>query len=77
MVLRVQKVHKAMQVPQESQVQMVSKGQRDTQAPQELQVKVVRVENQDQWDQLALLVLQVPLDSRAIQVIQVHPVQLA
>lgn len=76
MVLKVQKVLKATLVPQDSQVQMVPQDLKDTQAPQELQEKVVRVECQDLWDQLGPLVHQAPLDSRDIQVFQVHQVQL-
>lgn len=77
MGLKVQKVLKAMLVPQDSQVQMVPQDLKDTQAPQELQEKVVRVGGQDPWDQLGPKVHQAPLDTRAIQVFQVHPVQLA
>lgn len=77
MVLKVQRVHKAIKVPQDSQVLMVPKGQRDTLAPQEHQVKAVSLDCLDQWDPLDLLVLQVPLDSRVIQVFQVHLAQLA
>lgn len=77
MVLRVKKVHKAILVPPESQVQMVPQDQKDTQDPQEDQEKVVRMEGQDPWDKMGHPVQQVPLDLRAIQVFQDHLAQLA
>lgn len=77
MVLRVKRVHKAMLVPQDFQVQMVPQDQKATQAPQEDMEKVVIMECQDPWDQLGHLVQQVPLDLRAIQVFQAYLAQLA
>lgn len=77
MVFRVQRVHKAMLVPQDFQVQMAPQDQKDTQAPQEDQEKVVRTEDQDPWDQVGPPVHQVPLGLRAIQVFQAHLAQLA
>ncbi|CAN9507594.1 unnamed protein product [Ophioblennius macclurei] len=70
MVLQAQRVHKVMLALQECLVQMVPQDLKDTQDPEEHQVKLVRMEDQDQWDHLDLLVLQVLLDSKVIQVIQ-------
>lgn len=77
MVLRERRVHKAIQVPQEFQVQMAAQDLKDTQACQEHQEKAVRWEGQDPWDKLVPLVQQAPKDSRATQVFQAHLAQLA
>ncbi|KAK5853390.1 hypothetical protein PBY51_007178 [Eleginops maclovinus] len=77
MVFRVQRVHKAMEVHQESQAQMVHQDQKDTQDLQEDQEKVGITEDQDPWDQLGPAVQEVFLDLRVILAFQVHLAQLA
>ncbi|KAK5904038.1 hypothetical protein CgunFtcFv8_007764 [Champsocephalus gunnari] len=77
MVFRVQRVHKAMEVHQESQAQMVPQDQKDTQDLQEDQEKVVIMEDQDPMDQVGPAVHQVFLDLRVILAFQAHLAQLA
>lgn len=56
MVHRVQRVHKAMLVPQDSQAQMAHQDLKDIQVAQEPLENPVKVDGKDLWDQLVLLV---------------------
>lgn len=56
MVHRVQRVHKAILVPQDSQAQMAHQDLKDIQVAQEPLENPVRVDVQALWDKVVLLV---------------------